>query len=276
MDLNRAFELVVLNGTCVFDVGSFKGEVAGKLAVLVGKCGSVCAFEPHPIHYFELSVLAEALSSQHGLKIFPYCKAIGENMGHVTFHLSTEVGNPKYNQASSIVTELANAERLGQMLHILVELDTLDEFCRKHFIFPSFIKVDTEGADSAVIMGGAKMIKQCQPAIIIEFPYSPNQPIPMTNIEHLRLLENLGYELFVVDVMWFREVWTTAGSPYLSDLIFPFSTNDLANIPGDFLGDVLALPRNNASFAASAIRKFVAKVSLLQFLSNPYGANPSQ
>ncbi len=187
MNLDRAFELLVIRDSCVFDIGSFKGTVAGALALLTGSAGSVYAFEPHPIHYFELSALAEAAYSQHGLKIFPYCKALSDGVGHTTFHPSQSVGDPNYNQASSILSELANEERLGkQMIRIRVETDTLDEFCKKHFAFPSFMKIDTEGADPRVILGGARMIEQCHPALVSEFGFDPKHDLPTNNIEHLK------------------------------------------------------------------------------------------
>ncbi|WP_417910090.1 FkbM family methyltransferase [Candidatus Electronema sp. PJ] len=51
----------------------------------------------------------------------------------------------------------------------MIDFITLDEFCSKYNIKPGLIKIDVEGYQSEIILGGIKTIKRFRPLILIEF-----------------------------------------------------------------------------------------------------------
>ena len=52
-----------------------------------------------------------------------------------------------------------------------IELVTLDEYFNKRKIFPKVIKIDLEGHEKKVLLGGINLIKSCKPKLIIECEY---------------------------------------------------------------------------------------------------------
>lgn len=267
MEIFSAFKALVTPGSCVLDIGGHNGRIAGAFGVLTGPSGEVHCFEPHPILFFDVSTLCSMAEREDKIRIHPYCKAMSDSVGHCTFSISRYVDKAEFNQASSIEPALANESRLGDnFIQIKVETDTIDNFCREHFVTPTFIKIDTEGADYRVIRGAHKTIERYRPAIICEFGYHPRQEHPTNIVEHLSYLESMQYDLFVVDIMHYNGSDVAPGSPYSSPLLLPISVEEIPTLSGFLAANLLALPRHSARYDTSPIRGVISSMRAIQFL----------
>jgi FkbM family methyltransferase len=267
MDLLDVSKALITPGSCVFDVGGHTGKVTSEFAVLVGSSGEVYTFEPHPVLYFELSALSSIAEENKVGRIRPYCKALSDSVGHTTFHISRFMDQIEFNQASSIEQTLANEARLGDnFISIMVETDTIDNFCRTHFVAPTFIKIDTEGADYRVIRGAQKTIERYRPAIITEFGYDPYQDLPTNITEHLSLLESAGYALFVADILFFNGIDTARDHAFKAPKLLPFSVEEISGLPCTLGANILALPRYSQRYDRPSLNEAIGTVRALQFL----------
>ncbi len=65
----------------------------------------------------------------------------------------------------------AGTENTGQT-HLVpgdeVQVLTLDHLCEKHLYAPSFIKIDVEGMECDVLLGGEQTIRRLRPVIMVE------------------------------------------------------------------------------------------------------------
>lgn len=267
MDLLDVSKALITPGSCILDVGGHQGRMANTFAVLAGSSGEVYTFEPHPVLYLQLSALSSIAEENKVGRILPHCKALSDSVGHTTFHISRFMDKTEFNQASSIEQHLANESRLGDnFLSIMVETDTVDNFCRNHFVVPSFIKIDTEGADYRVIRGAQKTIERFRPAIITEFGYDPHQDLPTNITEHLSLLERTGYELFVADILFFNGVDVANDAKFITPRLLPISVEEISFLPSALGANILALPRHSQRYDRSPINEVIGTVRALQFL----------
>lgn len=266
MDLLDVSKALITPGSCVLDIGGHKGKVASSFAVLTGSSGEVHTFEPHPVLYFEISALCSIGEENRVGRIFPYCKALSDSVGHTTFYMSRFMDKMVFNMASSIEHHLANESRLGDnFISIMVETDTVDNFCRNHSTAPTFIKIDTEGADYRVIRGARKTIERFRPAIITEFGYDPHNPSNTT--EHLSDLERAGYDLFVADILYFNGNDVAQDSSFMTPTLLPIAVEEIPALPSVLGANILAIPRHSLRCDRSPIRESIATVRALQFLS---------
>jgi FkbM family methyltransferase len=265
MDQIDAFHRLIEAGDTIMDVGGFRGHVSTQFAQMTGPAGSVYTFEPHPLHFAELSMLASVLDCEHSLNVYPNCKAISDRVGHLYLHISRFTEDSQFNQASSTAPELANIERLGQdFTKMRVECTTLDQYCSEHLILPSFIKIDCEGADWRVIFGATHVIQKVRPIITTEFGFDPNNDLPTNILKHLELLESHQYETYLIDVMSYNQEWTKPGSRFISPEIHRFGPKDARALKSAILGNILAMPRE--SKRAQKIAPFISRLSALDFL----------
>ena len=75
---------------------------------------------------------------------------------------------------------------------------SLDDFIRQTELPVQFIKMDVEGAETAVLRGAIRTLSTFHPALIVELHYDPSQKGPHPAIS---LLEKLGYQ-----IEWLNEV----------------------------------------------------------------------
>lgn len=54
----------------------------------------------------------------------------------------------------------------------IVEVTTMDKFCRDRNVLPDFIKMDIEGAEFSALKGGIETIKKCRPQLAISIYHS--------------------------------------------------------------------------------------------------------
>jgi FkbM family methyltransferase len=133
-------------GDVVFDLGANAGATTYFLSKMVGDDGKVYAFEPDDCNYeFLLRNIAH-----HRLKnVVPVKKAIGGSTGTAAFHMDGTL--------ASGLADLVAYSGVGMVR--TVETLTLAEACREFNVLPSFIKMDVEGAEIAVVSQSRDFLK---------------------------------------------------------------------------------------------------------------------
>lgn len=153
----RLFLELCKTSTTVLDVGAHVGLYA-LLASTDRDDVTTIAFEPVERNLQYLRGNA-ARNSTPGLTIEP--AAVGDHDGTIVLYIPQTTRLP----ATATILESARAEIVPTEVPIV----TIDAYVRAHGLETvDLIKIDVEGAESAVLQGAAEIIREHQPAIICE------------------------------------------------------------------------------------------------------------
>lgn len=175
-EIHELIKYFVKPGSTAIDVGSMVGCHTIAMSHAVGKYGKVIAFEPC-LKIFTECAYNLVINDCNNVNLYHYALLEKNDQGIVHVHVNGEAINYveyKINKTStSWVTEN-------------IQIRTLDSF---NFNNVSLIKIDVEGKQDAVLLGGINTIRKNKPIIIIE---ALN---PFLFTEHLtnKFLEELGY-----------------------------------------------------------------------------------
>ena len=155
----------------VLDIGAQMGLMTKLFSDLVGLEGKVYSFEPTPSTY---RLLQKTISINHLSQVVSVNKAVAEKEGKTNFNI--------FETEASAGNSLAiNTSKL-QTKAIEVDLISVDGFVSEKPIDKvEFIKIDTEGAELAVLKGAEKTIQRDRPNILLAL--------------HPKMLNNLGDSL---------------------------------------------------------------------------------
>ena len=139
----RAFKADVSAGDVVLDVGANVGAYSLLFAQWVGPSGRVYAFEPAPEarRGLERHVLLNHCSDRVSIS----AEAVSASRGMAQFRATGLQGDNRL-----VPSAVADG--------IPVRTTSIDEFCSVHYLAPSLIKVDVEGAELDVLRGAARTI----------------------------------------------------------------------------------------------------------------------
>lgn len=171
-------------GDVVIDAGANVGTFSVPLAQRVGPSGQLYSFEPQRLVCMALT--SNLFINSVGEWSNPIPAALGDECGIVKVHrinprMSNNIGGARVNDEEN----KSGLQTLGLEDVDMVTIDSLD--------LPrlDFIKIDTEGMDWRVILGGWKTIERCQPAILCEC--MPDDFDPEAAAKLRETLEKVGY-----------------------------------------------------------------------------------
>lgn len=154
------------NNSTFIDIGANIGTFS--LYAAVKKNALVHAFEPE---YSNLSILKETIiNSNLNKNIKPYSIAIGDKDRLTNLHITNLMPGSAMNMISD-----SNIEKVENKLKVIwkegvMEL-TLDKVCNDLNLSPSMIKIDTDGNEPKVLIGGNQVLKSDKlKYIILEKP----------------------------------------------------------------------------------------------------------
>ena len=142
-------------GMCVFDIGAHLGYYSLLLAKCVGPGGRVVSFEAAPQNFRTLrnNVLLNNLKNVELIN-----SAVFSKEGPIQMSVSsTDVASGDWS-----ISRQSNGST------IQVPAITLDQFCKRSDFQPDFLKMDVEGAEYDVLLGGSEMITRSRPTMMIE------------------------------------------------------------------------------------------------------------
>jgi FkbM family methyltransferase len=157
-DMDAFYRMFVDPGDLVFDIGAHVGDRTSSFRRLGAR---VVAVEPQWL-------LASALRHIHGRDplVEIVCRAVGDNAGKTVLHVNTN--NPTVSTVSEAFVEGAGGaagwEDQSWDDDVEVEVVTLDGLIARYGL-PSFVKIDTEGAEDRVLRG----LSHAVPKLSFEF-----------------------------------------------------------------------------------------------------------
>jgi FkbM family methyltransferase len=153
-----AFRGAVSPGATALDVGANVGAYTLLLARWVGETGAVFAFEPSPAVFAGLTRHIQ-LNDVTAI-VRPVQSAVADVIGTLPFTADTTPGEGRL---------VAAGGESGATIRVPVT--TIDEFCAREGIEPTFIKVDVEGAELDVLCGARDTIARTRGrlALFVEF-----------------------------------------------------------------------------------------------------------
>lgn len=168
-------------GDIIFDVGANFGYYSIILSSALHKQCSVHAFEPNPptsvrlLRNIELNNLADVITIHR----------IGLSDAEGTGRM---IERPDNSGAATIDT----TQQEGNAI-----LTTLDSFCKMHGIYRiNFMKIDIEGFEERLLLGGTESLKRLKPTIFIELN-PPTLARENSSVERVAdLLRHSGYKLY--------------------------------------------------------------------------------
>ena len=181
----RSIQDHVHSGTRVLDIGAQSGFYSLLLSRLVGPAGTVFAFEPLPANF---RILEENLRLNSIQNVMIRREAVSDFSGNISFDFPRE-------EVSLIAGPLLPSDNLGTFQ---VPAISLDEFVRQTGGPIHFIKMDVEGAETAVLRGAVQTLKAFHPSMVVELHHD----LPQDGLHPaITLLQELGYQ-----IEWLNEV----------------------------------------------------------------------
>ncbi len=140
-----------------FDVGANVGDISMHAAKFIGNKGEVHSFEPDPKNFLRLTT---------NLSLNSFSNVIANNFGfgnkkEEVFLANVAKGNQGMNR---IISD--NSENIDGFI---VKIKTLDSYVDiKNIIHIDLIKIDVEGFEHNVLLGGERVISSYHPTLFIE------------------------------------------------------------------------------------------------------------
>ncbi len=160
-------------GDQVLDIGAAVGYYTLLASKLVGTKGRVVSFEPDPnnLQFLRSHVAQNGLSQ---VTILPVA-------------LADETGTARFGGGTGTGTG-----RLCENGVVQVAVRRLDDVAAEMNLRPQHLKIDVEGAEMAVLLGGRQLIERCKPTIFLS---THEKIVPGIHRRCCELLMQWGYQL---------------------------------------------------------------------------------
>ena len=168
------------SGDVVWDVGAHGGATSYFFAQMVGTAGKVYAFEPddHTYDYLLRNIELHKLEN-----VIPVKKALSETTGTALFSMDGSLG-----AGLTAFTDTADKREVRE-----VETLSFADACRE-FGVPTFVKMDIEGAEIAVITGALPVLKEKPVHFALETEHRVHGEY--TSVPITRMLSEIGYKVW--------------------------------------------------------------------------------
>lgn len=145
----EAIQKTVRENDVAYDVGAHVGYFTVLMGDIVGSEGKVIAFEPRGLN---LGYLQKHVSVNNCENIEIISKALGDHSGHAMLETRTGSG-------TGYVSDTGDEE---------IEITSIDELVDSGALPPpTFLKIDVEGGEMAVLRGARKVIDRQRPRMIL-------------------------------------------------------------------------------------------------------------
>jgi FkbM family methyltransferase len=184
----RLFSELISYGDTVFEIGGHIGFITQYFSHLVGTQGKVLVFEPGDNNLPYLRTNTENLTNVSIIE-----KAVSDFDGIVHFYLEDLTGqnNSILKDYGAFVENEKAANTKAKKETREVESIRIDSLLQDVANFPTFIKIDIEGAELPALQGMPNLLATNQPMLMVEVTENHNQVADF--------LCNLGYSLYSPD-----------------------------------------------------------------------------
>jgi FkbM family methyltransferase len=185
-DSKILFSQIIKQDSIILDIGANMGQYACRLSDFI-KSGKIYSFEPFNPNYIALCSMKKILRLKN---IIPIHTAISDKKGMLK--LMIPIINDNLIVGTQAVLEQFQHSDFKNVKYCeeTVAVNTIDDFVSENKLNNiDFIKIDTEGAEIAVLTGGLETIKKYLPVLSIE--------ISPLNSE-LHFLYEMGYRSYFI------------------------------------------------------------------------------
>jgi FkbM family methyltransferase len=180
-DVERVIRSILMKGDVFIDIGANVGYFSVIAARLVGDKGKVYSLEAIPKIY---DLLTETIVINDMNNIYPFNNAVYSENTKLRF----------CNMKDSAFSHISKDDNITES-PIDVDSITLDSLI-KEFGTVNAMKIDVEGAEMDVLLGGNKLIDRCRPKIVMEVQDWSLQRFGYCSKDVLGLLRNTGYKVY--------------------------------------------------------------------------------
>lgn len=177
----------------VLDIGAHKAGYLYFMLNKVGEGGKIFAFEPQLILYNYLKKLKEIFRWDN---VTIERLALSDFEGEVTLYIPAKKVRKGYSPGATIIEK---KEQINSGLNETIYTESLDSYCSRKNIKPSFLKIDVEGNELNILKGGINTLKNSNPKLLVEIEA---RHIGREKVrETFDFLKKLGYQgYFICDV----------------------------------------------------------------------------
>ncbi len=150
-------------GNSFMDIGAHYGYFTLLAAELVGHSGMVRSFEPASDSF---NILSRNVADRKNITVFPV--AVSDGVVNVAFY-EFENMQSEYNSMEIGQFESEGWFKRKVPRKVSVPATTIDMVTEETGFRPDIIKVDVEGAEDKVVMGGQGFLQSRAPVIILEY-----------------------------------------------------------------------------------------------------------
>lgn len=219
-ETSRLLVTILRPGDCFVDVGAHVGYFSMLAGTVVGPAGRVVSFEPEQSNFEHLLRHVELNGFAH---VTPLHAAVAAAEGRASFHVNAdndgghalwEVGLHPFNERSRSAPSETE-----------VDIVTLDGFLAREGVgVPRAIKIDVEGAEHAVVLGGLTTLAAPVPFVIAEINHFGLERMGTGERALRDTMQQLGYQVygFVPGEDRIQELGEDQylDSPYVFNLVF--------------------------------------------------------
>jgi FkbM family methyltransferase len=163
-------------GDTVLDIGANVGYYTVIAAKLVGESGRVYAFDPDPSSF---SLLKRNVRLNGLQNVVLEQKAVSNESGSIRLYLADE------NKGDHRIFETSEARQFVE-----VEAVTLDEYFEDYAGRIDFVKIDTQGAEAAIVEGMRGLLEK-NPEVVMAVEFDPSA-LDAFGYEAAAFLDGLG------------------------------------------------------------------------------------
>ena len=222
--VQQLYEAVLRPGMGAIDVGAHVGRHGIEMAKLVMPSGCVMMFEPLPELFLRLQQqILENFANSNSTTVHPY--ALSDTNGETEFCVAVDAPwfSGMRERAMNVTTKVQ---------HIKVQARRLDDIARD-MNSVDFIKIDTEGAEWAVLRGAGDTISRHRPVVTFEFGLESYSAYDVDPVDVFKFFGDKSYVLMdilgrILDVSAFcsssvkQEVWDYVAVPREKLALCPF------------------------------------------------------
>lgn len=182
--LEHGYRCFLSADSVVIDVGGHAGRHADVFVRQIG-CARVEIVEPLPAH---AAALRERYADAPSVRV--HACALGAEPGRSSFVFNA--GSP---EESGLRERRYNVPEAAHLERIEVEVGTLDDLCRGLERL-DFVKIDTEGGEVDILLGGAETLRRLRPILSVEYGAASYEAYGKERATLFDLMAGLDYGLF--------------------------------------------------------------------------------
>lgn len=191
----RFVQKILGGGEVVYDIGANIGFYTILFSRLVGDTGKIHAFEPSLREFLNLS---ENISLNKLNNVVLNQLGISNQTTHATLNVMKDEKFGAYNTLGKVTHHVV---RDAEINHEIIKLTTLDSYFENYSSkIPDLLKVDVEGVEKLVFLGGRSILESDDaPLIIVEICEETLKGTNSSSEEICQLLKQYGYFVFNLD-----------------------------------------------------------------------------